>query len=395
MRIGLLTTSFPRWEGDVPGTFVLGFARALARRGHTLEVLAPEPAEPVAPPAWPAIDVHFLPYIRPRSAARTFYGAGVPDNLRSDPRALLGLAPFCASMLHATFHLRHGWDAVVSHFALPCGLIAGLLREHRPHLCVVHSADAHLLHHMPGRSALAHQLARGSSALMFVTATHRDRFLTTLPPQARATIASHTHVQPMGVHPPTAPSQPRNELRSALGLSRFTLLTIARLVPVKGLIHAVDALAHRADLEWLIAGDGPEAEALRTRAARTQLRVRLLGTVHGQAKQDLFHAADAFLLPSRLLPSGRSEGVPGALLEAMTSGLPAIATDVGGIRELITHDHTGLLYSPTEPTQLETCIDRLRLDPALRAQLTEAATRHASRYTWDHIAPRIEALLHD
>ena len=92
MRIALLTTSFPRFDGDVPGLFVLGFARALAERNHRVEVFAPEPSEELAPPAWPGVEVRWLPYMRPRRLARTFYGAGVPDNLSRDPAAWLGLA---------------------------------------------------------------------------------------------------------------------------------------------------------------------------------------------------------------------------------------------------------------------------------------------------------------
>ena len=53
MRIGVLTTSFPRYAGDVPGQFVHGFAAALAGRGHTLDVLAPEPSERRSAPGDP------------------------------------------------------------------------------------------------------------------------------------------------------------------------------------------------------------------------------------------------------------------------------------------------------------------------------------------------------
>ena len=117
MRIGLLTTSFPRAERDVAGTFVLGFARALVAEGHSVEVLAPEPAEGGVAPAWPGIDVRWVPYLRPRSLERTFYGAGVPDNLHADPRAWLGLAPFSVALL-ATASLRaRRWEAYLSRWA--------------------------------------------------------------------------------------------------------------------------------------------------------------------------------------------------------------------------------------------------------------------------------------
>ena len=70
MRIGLLTTSFPRDDKDIAGHFVLGFARALADRGHTLEVLAPEPTRGAGPAQWPGVQVHWVPYLRPRGLQR-------------------------------------------------------------------------------------------------------------------------------------------------------------------------------------------------------------------------------------------------------------------------------------------------------------------------------------
>jgi len=125
MRIGVLTTSFPRTDDDISGSFVLGFARELAARGHTLEVLAPEPAERVAAPQLPGVSTHWVPYLRPRSLQRTFYGAGVPDNLRRDARAWLGVVPFPLALLRACAARESRWDALISHWALPCALVAG------------------------------------------------------------------------------------------------------------------------------------------------------------------------------------------------------------------------------------------------------------------------------
>jgi glycosyltransferase involved in cell wall biosynthesis len=398
MRIGLLTTSFPRHEGDVAGTFVLGFARALAMQGHGVEVLAPEPREPVQVPSWPGVDVHWVPSMRPRRLSRTFYGAGVPDNLRTDPLAWLGLAPFTAGLLGATLARRARWDALVSHWALPCGLVAGSARGAMPHLCIVHSADLHLLSRLPLRAALAERLVRNSSRVLFVSDEQRARFVGWLDTRtASAGLHARCEVQPMGIddRSATADRTQRALLREELGLRRFTLLTVARLVAVKGLAEAIASLGERDDLEWLIAGDGPERSRLQALAARTRLRVRLLGTVTGKAKRELLAAADAFVLPSRVLPSGRSEGVPTALLEAMAHGLPVIASEVGGIAQVVRHMQSGLLFDPGVPGALEDRIDQLRSDQALARALTTSGHAVAERHHWRAIAPRLDRMLHD
>lgn len=393
MRIGLLTTSFPRFHGDVAGHFVLGFARALAARGHQIEVLAPEPAHAMPRPDWPNVDLHWVPYLRPRSAQRSFYGAGVPDNLLHDPMAWLGLTPFCAALATATVMRRARWDAVISHFGLPCGLLAGELRAEMPHLAVLHSADVHLLARLPGRSAISRRIVERADQLVFVTQEHRQRFLHFLSAKTRSLAEPRCHVQPMGIELPTVDTRERDTRRRELGLTRFTLLTLARLVPVKGLYEALSALQHRTDIEWLIAGEGPEQERLAKLAAQCRFPVRLLGSVHGERKQALLQAADAFVMPSRVLASGRSEGLPTALVEAMASGLPSIASNVGGIAEVVRHLETGLLIDPQDLSALSRSIDQLRADPALAAMLSTRGRTEALRHDWSAIAPRLDALL--
>jgi glycosyltransferase involved in cell wall biosynthesis len=400
MRIGLSTTSFPRAEHDVAGAFVLGFARALVGLGHSVEVLAPEPPERVAPPSFAGIDVHWVRYMRPRRWARTFYGAGVPDNLRRDPLAWAGLAPFTAALLRDTLARRGGWDALVSHWALPCGLIAGACREAKPHLSVMHSADLHLLSRLPKRAAIAAHLARTSSDLLFVSEAQREQFVALLDGDAaiRAGARAKTHVQPMGIDADALSAarpaaRERDAARRRFGVERFALVTIARLVPIKGLVEAVTELAGRSDLEWLIAGDGPERARLEAAARNARLRVRLLGTVAGEAKRALLHAGDAFVLPSRVLDSGRSEGAPTVLLEAMAHDLPVIASRTGGIGQLVDDARSGLLFDPHAPGELGACIDRIRDRPALARALATEGRRVVERHRWQHIAPRLDRLL--
>jgi len=395
VRIGLLTTSFPRWPGDVAGHFVHGFAAALATRGHTLEVLAPEPAEPTPVPRWPGIELCWLPYLRPRSWQRTFYGAGVPDNLRSDPRAWLGPWPFAAAMSASVLERRSRWDALISHFGLPCGLIAGALRRQLPHLCVQHSADLHALERLPRAvgTRLSARIARGSSALWFVSERARTGFLAQLPGEQRPAALARSTVQPMGVALAPAPEADRAALRARFGIERFALLTLARLVPVKGLPQAVAALAHRDDLEWLIAGEGPERAALEALARTSSLRVRLLGHVAGEDKNALLHSADAFVLPSRVLPSGRSEGAPTAVLEAMAAGLPVIAPAVGGIGELIRSAETGWSFEPEQSGALEAAVEHVQRARHDVQRVAAAARVFAERQCWSALAPAIEAAL--
>ncbi len=393
MKIGLLTTSFPRADGDVAGAFVLGFARALAARGHTIDVLAPEPATGVAAPRWDGVDVTWVPYLRPRALERTFYGAGVPDNLRRDPTAWLGLAPFSAALALAARRRAHAWDAVVSHWALPSALAASLTGRALPHLAVLHSADVHAIARLPFGGRLAAAVARGASALLFVSPAHRDAFLARLPAPARLDALGRSHVSPMGIELVPSDAAGRRAARAGLGLDRFTVLSLGRLVPIKGIADAIDALRGRDDVELVVAGDGPERARLESHARARRVRARFTGVVDGDRKQALFAGADAFVVPSHVLGSGRSEGVPTSLLEALAAGLPVVASAVGGIPSVVDDERSALLVPPSRPDALAHALDRLRSDAPLRKKLGRAGRTVGQRYAWPILAPRIEALL--
>lgn len=373
MRIGLLSTSYPTREDDAAGRFVEAMAHALVARGHAVDALFPEhPTRDHPRGSNPSLAP--LAYARPRHLERTFYGAGVPDNVRANPAiALLGGA-FSLRLLAEAQSRARRWDAVVAHFLLPTGLVAATLGL--PAVVIAHSADLHLLERLPGRRALARFLD-ARATLWFVSDDARRRFERVLGRHLRRAPL----VSPMGIAPILP--YPRGEARASLGLSEaaFVVAALARLVPIKGLDVAIDALAGRRDAVLVVGGEGPEADALARRAARLGVDLRLLGPLGPEGKRTLFGAADAFVVPSRTLPSGRSEGVPVAMLEALSAGLPVVASRVGGIPSAAL---PGVVLVPEG--------DPAALAAALRGPLEPP--RDLTRLpTWDALASRLEAAL--
>ena len=170
----------------------------------------------------------------------------------------------------------------------------------------------------------------------------------------------------------------RTEARRVLGLDPSALLvgTVGRLVPVKDhatLLYAAVHLGSRGlRCEVVIAGDGPLREATTTLAGELGLgRTHLLG--HRPDVERVLAALDVFVLPSR------SEGLSNTILEAMASGLPVVATRVGGAEELVEEGATGLLVPPGEPAALADALGRLLVAPDLRRVMGAAGRRRAGR----------------
>jgi glycosyltransferase involved in cell wall biosynthesis len=209
--------------------------------------------------------------------------------------------------------------------------------------------------------------------------------------------APRTLICPMGIDTPAREvfdADTRAAFRRRHQLHGFCVLLLGRLVSIKGYDVAVRAAALGGDITLLIAGEGPMRARWSQLASAHNVRVRWLGPVHGDDKLRWLQAADAFALPSRLLASGRSEGLPCALLEALASGLPSVASDLPGIRELQAELAPSLLLAPPDdPVALHAAL--LTLRDRARADESHALTACAIReqFSWQHIGARLDALL--
>jgi glycosyltransferase involved in cell wall biosynthesis len=183
------------------------------------------------------------------------------------------------------------------------------------------------------------------------------------------------------------------ELRSA-GLSStsrvpFPIGFIGRLDPIKSipdLLHATLLLGGSVHLH--IFGEGRERANIMEELLRHNLTHSV--TLHGAIArpQDALAQIGVLVLPSK------AEGFGLVLIEAMAAGVPVVATDVPGIRNVVTHESTGLLVPHGNPRELALAIDRVIRDRALRERLIQNAHRDVrERFSWDAIFQKYRALL--
>jgi glycosyltransferase involved in cell wall biosynthesis len=171
----------------------------------------------------------------------------------------------------------------------------------------------------------------------------------------------------------------------------FRIVFVGRLVERKGVKHLIDAVG-RLPVELrshlTVIGEGPERPALdaQVRAAGLERRVEIRGRVSEQALHEAYADSDVMVLPSILDARGDTEGLGVVLLEAMSYGVPVIASDIGGITDIVENEKSGLLVPPADPEQLARALERLARDPALAKRLGDAGeqrVRHA--FGWPEI----------
>jgi glycogen(starch) synthase len=183
-------------------------------------------------------------------------------------------------------------------------------------------------------------------------------------------------------------SSPAESVRPELwGEERPVMLFAGRLEFEKGVQTALDALARiertAPGVGLVIAGDGTYRSVLEERAAALALdgRVRFEGFVDESRLRSLYRSADLAVIPSLYEPFGL------VTLEAMASGTPVVAADTGGLREIVEHDVSGLLFPPGDAHGLAAAAGRILRDPALGARLAREARRGLeARSSWSAAA---------
>jgi 1,4-alpha-glucan branching enzyme len=167
----------------------------------------------------------------------------------------------------------------------------------------------------------------------------------------------------------------------------FVFLFVGRIARIKGISTLLDAIRtippdERRTMKFIIIGDGPLVEEVRT-AEKEIEEIRLLGRIDHVFIPPYFAHADAYVLPSI------SEGLPISLLEAMASGLPSIASDVGGISSLIGPSVVKLV-PPGDAKALADAMIRLRNDEITRRGLAEMGRRFVTEhFSWDRVVDRL------
>ncbi|HZK15193.1 MAG TPA: glycosyltransferase [Solirubrobacterales bacterium] len=304
-----------------------------------------------------------------------------------DPRALLKLARLARAFKP---HIVHTHTAKAGFLGRQAALAV------RPRPIVVHTYHGHVLEGYFGAAKsrlylrLESALARVSDCLIGVSqATVDDLVRLGVAPPAKFRVV---HLG-LDLAPLAEPGgELRRELRAELGLGDddVLLIFVGRVVPIKrlDLLLGALALARQSErrLQLAVVGDGDVRRQLERQAADLGIAdaVRFLG--YRRELRPLFAAADVAVL------SSDNEGTPVSLIEAAAAGLPSVATDVGGVGEVVS-EATGILVPPGDPQAFADALVRIASDAERRTRSGSATQRRAlSRYGAERLLSDVDRL---
>jgi glycosyltransferase involved in cell wall biosynthesis len=363
MRIVFLTGIWPPDVGG-PATHGPDFSRFLGSRGHEVRVVTMGDGEPaerpcpveVVPRRWPFPVRYGLVALRGARAARkadvvyasaTYAAAALAS--------LLARRPLVAKLVSDPAYER----------ALRYRLFTGTLEEFQQ----AHSLPVRVLKGLRDAS-----LRRAVSIVV--------------PSAYQAGIATGWGLDPGRIHVLTNPAPPPREVEPER-LDPGTFVFVGRLTRAKALGTAIDAISQVPEARLVLVGDGPERAELerRTNGSAAAGRIEFRGAQSRDDALEVVAGATAALLSSDY------ENLPHSAVEALSVGVPVVATAVGGVPEVVHDGENGLLVPPGKPDELASAIRRVLGEDGLRDRLAAGAKPSVEAISSEAIYGRLEALL--
>ena len=378
-KIAYIMSRFPH----LPEVFILREMEVLKAMGWQIELypLIRQKQSVVHEEAGPWIkQAHWLPFVSPaiikaniRTLGRTpgrylsIWTRALWEN-RISPRALIKTMVLLPKSFYAAGLMKdQGIGHIHAHFATHPALSAWVIHRMTG---ISYSITVHA-HDIFAHKAMLETKIKDAAFIAAISDFNRNYLSEKIGIRIRYKIAIvRCGIPPGHYHRPIKAWQPGQ---------RFELITTGSLQPYKGQKDLVKACAllrdTGLDFRCRVIGEGEERQALEKLIASHQLNnhVILLGAKTQNEVATLLKTAHCYVQPSIIMPSGKMEGIPVALMEAMATGLPVVATAISGIPELVHRGETGYTLAPGAPEQLATLIKQVYHHPDQAVRRAENA----------------------
>lgn len=374
-KLLVTASTFPRWEGDTEPRFVLDLCKHMTK-WFDITILvpyAPGAKEKEILEGMKVIRYHYFPVHKWETLC--YPGAIVPRIKEKKIRVML--VPFLfMALYYQLFRRLSSYDIVHAHWIIPQGIIQSLFRK--PYIVTGHGGDVTSLN-------------KGLMRKLKIRCLKRAQYVTVVSDDLKIQIKN------------LAPGLESSVISMGVDISKFgkqyavenyfgqddkkVVLFVGRLAEKKGVTYLIEAMK-AIDAVLVIAGDGPLKETLMEQARYQGDKIRFIGAqTHDQLKI-MYASADVFAAPFITAADGDKEGLSVVVLEALASGLPIVASGVGGVGELLDDRETALLCDEKNIDQLTEAILEVLHDDELAARLRKNGAELVKQYDYKEIAAK-------
>jgi glycosyltransferase involved in cell wall biosynthesis len=399
MKIAMLTSSYPKWPGEMTAPFIEEIAASVAACGHEVHVLMPQRSDLRRAPFERGVHLHNYHYAPSKSLEVWGYAAALHGDVGMRGATLIAAPLALGRGLQALLKLTEceRYDMIHGHWVLPNGAVAALVAQQRklPLVLSLHGSDVFLAERTAPTAWVGSWAARRADGITACSGDLAARLARLGGPGDRM------EVVPYGIDPDEFKPDPEAgaAIRKQLGITpdRLVLIWVSRMVYKKGLTVLLDAMPaviqRHPDVLLVLGGYGDLRDELERQAEALGIANNVLfpGPVDRGVINGFWNAGDVVVVPAIHDHRGNVDGLPNIILESMSAGRPIVASRIAGIPQVITSGEHGLLVSEGNVPELSTALIRLLGDRVFAAGLGAAARRRVEQeLRWQHIAARFE-----
>jgi len=401
-KILIITTAFPRWKNDTYPSFVYELAKTLSKK-LIVHTLSPHYSKAKFLEKEGDLITKRFRYFWSIKQQKLAYN--ILPNIKENNLLIFQIPFFILAYLYNSIKIikKEGIKTVNSQWIIPSGIIGAILKKLYgiKHICTIHAGGITMLDKLPFKRKLADFIVKNTDTFMIVSSHGKKLLLNSVSKKLKKETDKKIKIVSMGVYTKEYNYlKNKKELRAKNKIkANKVLLFIGRLTEKKGVAYLIktmpEIIKKDKGIELLILGDGPFKQNLMklTKDLNLTKNIRFLGYIVGNKKNEYLSLSDMLIVPSIVAKSGDTEGLPVVIMEALASGLPIIATDVGGIKDAVITNKNGFLIKQKNSKEIIDNVNELLKNPNLMKKFSNTSLEMSKKYDWEIIAKEYSKLI--
>uniref|UniRef100_A0A7V3ZTH1 Glycosyltransferase family 1 protein n=1 Tax=candidate division WOR-3 bacterium TaxID=2052148 RepID=A0A7V3ZTH1_UNCW3 len=389
-KIVYISTAFPRYTEDRINPWLFETIKRLKEKKYKIKVFTSS-YKGIKQKEINGIEIYRFRYL-PKNIEILTHDVAVPERWKMGIKYRLMIIPYILSGIinSLIFALRENFDIIHVHWPFPhiiFGLIMKIIKQ-KPLICSFHGGEIIFLENMPLLFRGIFKLLFNFSEFYTVNSSFTKEKLLKFIGKKKS---NKIFVIPFGI----TLREPKEEIEK-IKKEKIKILFAGRLIERKGVHFLLESFTKVNKIfpqtELVIAGDGPWREKLEILANLLGIKDKVIfkGYLKSEELEKEYREADIFVLPSIHDVKGDTETLGVVLIEAMEYGVPVVATNVGGIPDIVIDGYNGLLVSEKNSDALADAIIKLIEDNKLREKFVKNAKKYIKeKFGWDNIIKKL------
>lgn len=388
-KLLITASTFPRYEGDTEPRFVLDLAKE-QQKYYDVTVLVPSAPGTTDEEVLEGVRVERYHYLPVHKWETLCYPGAIVPRIKENKIRILQVPFLFLGLYRAVKKRIKNYDCVHAHWIIPQGIVQSFLKA--PYLLTGHGGDVTSLN-IGIIKWLKKRAVRKAERITVVSSALKRELLELFGDEEQQRIEEKVAILPMGCCLDKFNTR-EDKTKNAENGEKKTVLFVGRLAEKKGVAYLISAM-EKVEAKLVIVGDGPLRSDLmqQTEELKLQDKVTFLGAKSHEELPAIYASADMLVVPSVTAKDKDKEGFGLVILEAMAAGVPIVASDSGGITEIIRDEYNGLLVKERDSEGLAKGINRLLEDAELREYLTKNMRETAERYDYRVVGKQYAELI--